>query len=177
MPKGKKKEKPEAEKEPSKKMGRPTKYSEALAKRICKLVATKPHGLIKLCAENDWMPVHTTINEWRWEYDDFSTQYTKAKIKQAELLAEDCIDIADDTSRDSLVRIDKNGEEHEVCNTEWVNRSRLRVDTRKWLAAKLVPRIYGEAKRVEELEGQNDVLKAELRELREELDAKHKKEY
>ncbi len=123
------------------------------------------------------MPKHVTINEWRWKIPGFSTLYAQAKVAQADLLAEECVDIADDMSRDSLTKSNREGEEYEVANTEWINRSRLRVDTRKWLASKLIPKIYGDAKRVEELEGQNDVLKAELRELREELDAKHKKDY
>ena len=55
-------------------------------------------------------------------------------------MTEDCLDIADDVTHDKT--INKNGDE--VCNNEAVNRSRLRVDTRKWLAAKLLPKIYGE---------------------------------
>lgn len=153
--------------------GRPSLYTEDLAKRICHVVATHSLGLKKLCTMFEWMPDHTTIYAWRWERDKFSNMFTKAKLQQAELMAEDCIDIADDTSRDIITN--KYGDD--VCNSEFVNRSRLRVDTRKWVAAKLLPKMYGDAQRVEKLEDENASLKEEARVLRAELDAKHKKEY
>lgn len=156
-----------------KKLGRPTIYTEELAKRICNVVATHSYGLNKLTSMFPWMPTKETINEWRWSNESFSSQYTKAKIAQAELMAEDCVDIADDTSQD--VTYNKNGDE--VCNTEFVNRSRLRVDTRKWLAAKLLPKIYGDMMKPSESDDKNKELREEMRAIREELDAKNKKEF
>lgn len=155
------------------KFGRPTEYTTELGDRICKLVATNTCGLKKLCASHDWMPAHNTIAEWRWKNDDFSTRYTKAKLQQAELLAEDCLDIADNSSQD--IKLNASGDE--VCNSEFVNRSRLRVDTRKWLTSKLLPKIYGELSKLDVLQGENEELKKEMKELREMLDKKHKKEY
>ena len=55
-------------------------------------------------------------------------------------MAEEMLLISDDISRDTI--LNKKGEE--VCNSEYINRSRLRVDTRKWLCAKLMPKVYGE---------------------------------
>lgn len=153
--------------------GRPTDYTPEFGKRICDLVATHTWGLKKLCAAYDWLPDQITIHRWRWSMPDFSNQYTKAKILQAELMAEDCIDIADDTSQD--VTLNKFGDE--VCNSEYVNRSRLRVDTRKWLAAKLLPKLYGDAQLAADLKDENLELKEELKLLREGLDANNKKEY
>lgn len=161
-----------SENKPEKKLGRPTIYTEELGKRICDVVATHSCGLNKLTSMFDWMPDKTTINEWRWSNSSFSTQYTKAKIAQSELMAEDCIDIADDTSND--ITYNKNGDE--VCNTEFVNRSRLRVDTRKWIAAKLLPKIYGDMQRTDSGDN-NKEIKEEMRAIREELDSKNQKEY
>ncbi|WP_367379929.1 hypothetical protein [Legionella quinlivanii] len=31
-----------------------------------------------------------------------------------------------------------------MCNSEFIARSRLRINTRKWLASKLAPKIYGQ---------------------------------
>lgn len=121
------------------KTGRPTDYNETIAALICERVATSTLGLNKICLAED-MPVKSTVNLWRYKYPEFSTQYALAKLIQADLLAEECLEIADNDSNDS--RIDPvTG--FEVCNTEFIARSRLRIDTRKWLAAKLLPKQYG----------------------------------
>lgn len=126
--------------------GRPSKYTEELANRICELVQTHAIGLERLCKMYyDELPNECTIYAWLAKYESFSKQYARAKMKQAELLAQQCLDIADDTSNDSM--IDKDGQE--VCNKEYIARSRLRIDTRKWLASKLLPRQYGDRQHTE----------------------------
>ncbi|AGG31951.1 hypothetical protein MU9_2906 [Morganella morganii subsp. morganii KT] len=67
-------------------------------------------------------------------------QYARAREIQAELLAEEIIEIADDSSGDVIV--DDDGKEQ--TNHERVARSRLRVDARKWYASKLAPKRYGD---------------------------------
>jgi hypothetical protein len=132
-----------AKKQPAKakaKVGRPTDYSEELANIICERVATSTLGLNRLCEKYDDMPVKSTVNLWRYKYPEFSTQYAQAKLFQADLLAEECLDIADDDSQDT--RIDPETG-FETCNTEFIARARVRIDTRKWLAAKLLPKQYG----------------------------------
>jgi hypothetical protein len=52
---------------------------------------------------------------------------------------DELLEIADDSSNDQI--IDTEGEIH--FNSQAVQRARLRIDTRKWLACKLVPRVYG----------------------------------
>jgi len=126
--------------------GRPTKYSLALAHRICELTATHSWGLDRLCATFPELPDSTTVYLWRSIYPEFSTIYAQAKLKQAEILAEEILQIADDASGD--IKYDKDG--NESLNGEFVARSRLRIDTRKWLAAKLLPKAYGDKKQVEE---------------------------
>jgi len=122
-----------------KKVGRPTEYSPELAKLICERVVTHEVGLQRLCSMYDDMPAKITINQWRNKYPEFATQYAQAKISQIETLVDEIIDIADDSTRDELI----NDQGVRVCNTEFIARSRLRIDTRKWLAAKLIPRLYG----------------------------------
>lgn len=168
--------KPKAQKE-SKSLkgvgGRPTDYSPEMADRICDLVASTPYGLVKLSRLHDDLPNKTTVNVWRRRHPAFAAKYAQAKLEQADILAEDCLDIADNDDFDS--KVDKDG--NEVCNTEYIARSRLKVDTRKWLAAKLLPKQYGEQRKIESLEGENDALRNELMELRSQLDKKHKKDY
>jgi hypothetical protein len=122
--------------------GKPTMYTKELAEEICIEISTSGHGLKRLCQLNTGWPTRKTIHMWRIKNEEFGDMYTKARLNQIECLVDDCLDIADDTSRDTII----NNAGNEVCNSEYVNRSRLRVDTRKWLASKLVPRIYGDKK-------------------------------
>lgn len=119
--------------------GRPSKYSKELGEAICRKVATSSDGLKKLCKNIDWFPCHDTIMEWRFVHSEFSDQYKKAKIQQADVLAEDILDIADDSTWDEIET------EHGIkMNSEYVARSRLRVEARKWHLSKLLPKVYGE---------------------------------
>jgi hypothetical protein len=129
--------------------GRPSDYTDELANEICKAIATSSKGLKNLCAENPHWPHRDTILEWRFKNKAFSDLYMQAKVNQVEALVDECLDIADDTDNDTITKTTKSGEEYEACNSEWLNRSRLRIDTRKWLAAKLAPKLYGERQKSE----------------------------
>jgi hypothetical protein len=126
------------------KAGRPTLYSEELAALICERVATCTYGLARMCDLYDDLPVKSTINLWRYKYPEFSTQYALAKLKQIDLMAEEIIEIADDGSNDWMESFGEEGEIGYRLNGEHVQRSRLRIDTRKWLASKLLPKQYGQ---------------------------------
>jgi hypothetical protein len=119
-------------------------YTKQLGEEICLKVATTPMGLEHLCKKNKHWPCFQTIYEWRLKNREFGEMYAKAKIAQVEVLVDQTLSIADDTTNDSLLRTDKEGNAVEVCNSEWVNRSRLRVQTRQWHATKLAPMIYGD---------------------------------
>lgn len=125
-------------------MGRPTLYTKELADLICQRVATTTFGLARLCALHDDMPAKITVNEWRYRYADFAAQYAQAKLVQADLLAEEMLDIADDGTNDWMESFGEEGEIGYKLNGEHVNRSRLRIDTRKFLASKLLPKQYGQ---------------------------------
>lgn len=127
-----------------KKAGRPTLYTEELAALICERVATCTLGLARLCELHDDMPSKFTVNLWRFKYPEFSTQYAQAKLFQADLLAEEMLDIADDGSNDWMQTWGEDGDVGWKVNGEHVQRSRLRIDTRKFLASKLLPKQYGQ---------------------------------
>ena len=120
------------------------KYTKEIAEKICRLIATTSDGLGKICERNPDLPRRQTINEWRLDHPEFSEMYYAARQKQMNLIIEEVIDIADDTSKDTIVKEGRDGNPSEYQNAEWINRSRLRVDTRKWMATKLLPKIYGE---------------------------------
>jgi hypothetical protein len=134
-------------------MGRPTKYTQELADLICEKVATHTFGLRRLTDMFPEMPVVDTIYQWRYKNKDFSDQYAQAKQAQADLLAEECLSIADDCQNDYMASLNPETlNEGYKLNGEHVNRSRLRIDTRKFLAAKLLPKIYGDNKKDENKE-------------------------
>lgn len=127
-----------------KKLGRPSIYSQELADLICHRTATSSFGLRKLCSLYDDLPHSDTVWDWRIKNKAFSDQYAVAKLKQAEYMAEEIIDIADDANNDWMETLpDELKSAGWKQNGEHVNRSRLRIDTRKWLAAKLLPKTYG----------------------------------
>lgn len=79
---------------------------------------------------------------WNWLAGDagLMRQYQRAKELGVDAYAEEIIEISDDGSRD--VSVDEKG--REVTNREIIARSQLRIDARKWYAARLAPKKYGD---------------------------------
>jgi hypothetical protein len=75
---------------------------------------------------------------------EFRDQYARAREIQADYWAEEIIEIADDGTNDYIEKENKDGSTYEAVNSEHINRSRLRVDTRKWLMARQAPKKYGD---------------------------------
>lgn len=129
--------------------GRPTAHTPELATQICQHIAD---GLsLRRIAELPGMPAKSTILKWAVEdVNGFSDQYEKARRIQAQALADEIFDIADDGSNDWVEKQDQNGPTGDsILNTEHVQRSRLRLDTRKWYLSKVLPKIYGDKQHVE----------------------------
>ena len=119
--------------------GRPTKYNKNLGDEICNIIASCPKGIKALCQENTHWPNKDTIFTWLKDNKEFSDQYARAKRTQIECVVDELLEIADDDSKDCLF----DAEGKAVFNSQAVQRARLRIDTRKWLACKLVPKVYG----------------------------------
>lgn len=121
--------------------GRPTDYSDETAATICQRLADG-ESLRSICSDAD-MPVQSTVFRWLSLHDEFSKQYAYARASQAEYLFDEILDIADDGHNDWMLR--KFGDdERYVENGEALRRSVLRVDARKWVVSKLLPKKYGE---------------------------------
>ena len=116
-------------------MGRPSGFSEELADAICERLA-EGQSLRKICLADD-MPNKATVFRWLAANKVFSDQYARAREAQADTLADEILDIADDGANDYMG-------ENETYNGDAVQRSKLRVDARKWLAGKLRPKVYGD---------------------------------
>jgi terminase small subunit len=107
-------------------IGRPTKYSQEMADKICGLISNGM-SLRAICNVNG-MPARGTVYQWLSENIEFQDQYTRARVEQADYFAEEIVEIADSVEADSAA----------------VAKARLQVDARKWAASKLAPKKYGE---------------------------------
>lgn len=90
---------------------------------------------IRAALADDWLPGWTTVNKRLAADPTFAARYARAREEQADKLFEECLEIADqyDASAEKL----EGGTDH-------INRARLRIDTRKWMAGKLRPKVYGD---------------------------------
>jgi hypothetical protein len=76
--------------------------------------------------------------------------YYYARRIQAEMYVDEIFEIADESANDWKPTYDKHGEINgHKPNNEAIQRSRVKIDTRKWYAAKMVPRLYGDKTQVE----------------------------
>lgn len=128
-------------------MARPTDYTAELASEICARMSDGQS--IRTITKADDMPSAATIYMWLRAHKEFVEQYEICQQDRAHGLAEESMEIADDGRNDWMER-QSSSEKGAGVNTGWVlngehvQRSRLRIDTRKWYASKLAPKKYGE---------------------------------
>lgn len=121
-------------------MARPSKFTQTLADAILDRIADG-ESLRKICCDPE-MPGQTTVYRWLREQDEFRKHYAHARELQADTLFDETLDIADDATNDWMER-------HAEDNVGWkengeaIRRSQLRIDTRKWIAGQLRPKVYG----------------------------------
>lgn len=120
--------------------GRPTLFTQELADRICMELAQGKS--LRTVVKNDWCVEGVTVWRWLREIESFNKQYVRAKQEAADAMAEDILDISDE----ELAL----GDDRHI-NNALVSRNRLRVDTRKWLMAKMKPKKYSERFELEDL--------------------------
>lgn len=143
-------------------MGRPSIYSDELANDICTRLGLG-ESLRKICLDED-MPSLRSVMYWLTTKPDFLQQYTRAREIQAETQFDELIDIVDQHP-DLAHVVGKDGELIEVkFDSSYVAWMKLRVDTRKWTAARMAPKKYGEHKAPEQKEDQT-VIDVSVRDL------------
>lgn len=125
----------------AKKTGRPSIYSKELSDKLCSLLA-EGKSLRTVCAI-DGMPDKATVFNWLRTNQEFLDQYARAKEDGCNAIADEIMDIADDATNDWMeVHFGKGYKT--VFNREHADRSKLRIESRKWLLAKLKPKKYGD---------------------------------
>lgn len=122
-------------------------YDSGIAKEIIDTISTTATGLKRLCAANPHWPDKSNIYRWCLDHPEFRDQYLRARAIQMDWLAEEALEIAFNDQYDTI-----STEKGDFCNHEWINRSRLKVDTIKWMTAKLAPKTYGDKVQLETID-------------------------
>lgn len=124
--------------------GRPTDYNLDIAQKICKVISTCTLPLQQMCDSYDFFPSsRSTVYEWRYDHEEFADMFALAKQQQAELIAYELREIAYNRELDWMP-----GKEGPVGMPVNVARDRLIIDTEKWIACKLLPKVYGDKSEV-----------------------------
>lgn len=90
------------------------------------------------------MPSRDTFYRWLKEDDKLADNYARATSLRADHVFDEIFEIADDSRNDYVSKLNKEGDMVEVLNTEHVQRSKLRIDARKWALGKMNPSKYGD---------------------------------
>jgi hypothetical protein len=138
----------EPEEPPRKPTGRPSSYTQEVGDEVCRLLSDGK--ALRDIAQLEGMPHQQTI--LRWVENDaggrFREQYARARNHFYDRMAEECVRIADDSSRDYFIE-DRSGKSVVVPDHARVQRDRLRVDARKWFLSKRDSKRYGDRLEVE----------------------------
>ena len=121
-----------------------TVWTDELAAEILDTVSRSPRSMEWLCQANPHWPCWATIKNWKAARPEFRNAFNLARRELADELAFQTIEIADDGSGDARVIERKDGSTFVVQDQEFVARSTLRTEVRRWLAGKLAPEVYGE---------------------------------
>lgn len=119
------------------------KLGEELCERMCNGEAPS------VICKDPKMPTYSTVIKWTLsddpKYEAFRIMFEEAKKIMWLYHADQMLNIADDSTNDYIDRYNKFTEETErVFDNENSQRSKLRIDTRKWLLAKMLPHVFGE---------------------------------
>ena len=105
----------------------------------------------------------STFRGWVLEnVSGLADRYARARILMLAAWAEDILEIAQDGTNDWLRIETKAGRVTTKVNRECIERSRLRIDTMKWLMSKLHPAQYGEHVQVDSNETGQHTIRVEI---------------
>jgi hypothetical protein len=109
------------------------RYSPHLARKICDLIAEGES--LQSISQMDGMPPRRTMRNWLSTYPALERDYEIARRERTDNLVDEAIEIADSVSG--------------CTDNAKVQAARLAIDTRRWLASKLLPERFSEHARVE----------------------------
>jgi hypothetical protein len=123
--------------------GRPTVYTEEIATSILtRLAAGEP---LRTICRDERMPAESTVRAWAHDPNHpIAARYAQAREVGFFSLADEILQIADDSRNDFVDRITRSGEVERVLDEEAIARSRMRIAARQWLLAKALPHTFGD---------------------------------
>jgi hypothetical protein len=109
---------------------RPTKFNDELASNILHRLSMGESAR-QICRDKE-MPSLSTLMKWLTDTDkqEFSEQYARARGFQADYYADQVVDLADELD--------------ETADNNAIQRCRLRIDSRKWKVARMMPKKWGD---------------------------------
>ena len=116
---------------------RQLEFKQEIADIICDRLMDG-ESLKAICSEPE-MPSKVTVCKWLNRLPEFANQYSRAREVQADGMVDEMLDISDDSQNDWMT---KRG--LQVPDNEAIQRSKLRIDTRRWVASKMRPKKYGD---------------------------------
>lgn len=82
-----------------------------------------------------------SVLRWTEKNADFAQQYAHTRARAYQMLADEILEISDEKEVEAKFQ----GEDVKLdLSPAAVARNRLRVDTRKWMLAKMLPKTYGD---------------------------------
>jgi hypothetical protein len=126
---------------------RPRTFSKDVAEALLDRVADGEPPT-QICRDDPGMPTWRVLGRWRRQNEDFEKRFRIAWESCCEHMVGDIVTIADNATNDYVNRVTKKGVLR-VFDREHFERSRLRVESRKWMAQKVLRAVYGERSEVD----------------------------
>ncbi len=124
--------------------GRPSSYSEETADLVCDQIA-RGISLRQIC-EDEGLPTKETIFSWLVKHDDFYAKYARARLAQAEVMDDRIMDTADRCLAGELD----------------AHAAKVAIGAYQWRAAKLAPKVYGDATMLKHADANGEPFKIEV---------------
>lgn len=108
----------------SRPMGRPSKYTEAVADKL--IGALLEGQSMRQACEGEDMPHRSTVLRWMGDDEAFAAKCARAREMQADLMDDMILDAA------------------KACTSETAAADRVKISAYQWRASKLAPKKYGD---------------------------------
>lgn len=118
-------------------------FNPDIADQVCSAIATQSKGLATIIQELGLNISPALFYKWIQQDASLRERYARAKADQAQVLADEIMQIADSTQEGAIIT-EKSDGSVETKRSDMLEHRKLRIESRKWLAAKLLPKVYGD---------------------------------